>query len=419
MSRTKLLIGCTVSVLALIAIVAVAAVALVIWRVRSSPTTVARKSTAVGTPKGSPVAKTIGPEGGTISSADGRIILDVPAKAVAKVTNFSIQSLTNMAPGGLGDAYRLEPNGQTFSTPVKLTFKFSDQDINGSAPEVLLVSYQDNAGAWQSLKDPVIDNQNQTYTVTTQHFTDYALRHGIHIEPPHQTVRYGQSTNLKLVGCEDEEGWIHELLGDVSMVCRDLEASHLYWSTDNGSIVEAGTRTAKYTANGGLGTATVKLPFYLRGSRTSAQKGTFTATITITGAYKASGQNGPVSFSGTICSLSKPFKVTVGMPPLSFDINFVPSETALPVKNRNGQVLPPDPRYEPYSQGTFSYEMTSGLLHMSGNGTYDVVEGNTDHPKIICDESSKAKSLLRGIGSSGSGWATIQLNISDTNECGN
>jgi len=296
---------------------------------------------------------------------------------------------------------------------------FSDGDVEGSIPEILLVSYQDNAGAWQSLKDPFIDKQNQIYTVTTQHFTDYALRHGIHIEPPHQTVRYGQSTNLKLVGCEEAESWLHDwVLGDVSMVCRDLEASRLFWSTDNGSIVEAGTRTAKYTANGGLGTATVKVPFYLRGTRTSAQKGTFTATITITGAYKASGQNGSVSFSGTICSLSKPFKVTVGMPPLSFDINFVPSETALPVKNRNGQVLPPDPTYEPYSEGTFSYEMTSGLLHMSGNGRYNVVEGNTDHPRIICDEFSKAKSLLRGIGSSGSGWATIQLDIIDTNECG-
>ena len=145
MSRTKLLIGCTVSVMAFIAIVAVVAVALVMWRVRSSPTRVARKSTPLGTPKGSPLTKTIGADGGSISSADGRITLTIPPHAVSNTTNFSIQPFTNTAPGGAGDAYQLEPSGTNFSSKLKLSFKFSDADIAGTTPNNLAVVYEDNA----------------------------------------------------------------------------------------------------------------------------------------------------------------------------------------------------------------------------------------------------------------------------------
>lgn len=405
-----------------------------IWFMSSRNRSAALIHTAVGKPKGSATTKTIGAEGGSISSPDGRITIEIPPHAVSASMNFSIQPITNMAPSGVGDAYRLEPNGRTFSAPLKLAFKFSDRDIDGSTPAGLRVSYQDDAGVWQSLKDAVIDAQNQTYTVTTQHFTDYAVREGIEIKPPHQVLRAGQSTYLEVVGCDEADSLIQRASklfeGAREDRCGDLileydAANPLHWSTDHGTI-ETGKRRVKFTATGGTSyVARITMPFvYIGGGFVSSgkvgERGSLRATITVSAPYQASGQNGPVSYSGTICDLGAPFKVTVTNPPLTYEINFVPSENnqvPLPKNKKHGETYHD---YAPYETGTFSYSMTSGMLHMSGQGYYivnDTINGvKTDRRVITCYETSEAHGPM-GIGSSGKGGATIQLTPLETSEC--
>ncbi len=79
--------------------------------------------TLVGTPVGDKVSKEIGPAGGEITSSDGRITVNVAPDAVTAPLEFSIQPITNQAQTGLGNAYRLEPNGRYFamSRPVTCT----------------------------------------------------------------------------------------------------------------------------------------------------------------------------------------------------------------------------------------------------------------------------------------------------------
>src|SRR5262249_44768843 len=129
-------------------------------------------------------------------------------------------------------------------------------------------------------------------------------------------------------------------------------------------------------------------------------------------AYKVSGGNGPMVYSGTICSLEKPFKVTVTNAFITFDITFIPSESDVVYKPN--KIFPLSDR-PPYSTGLFSYAVPKVLLHMSGNGTYSL---NTvgDNTAIVCNESSEAHGP-RGIGSSGKGAATIQLTPLMTSEC--
>lgn len=66
---------------------------------------------AVGTATGAPASKTIGAEGGSLSSTDGRITVTIPAGALANDTQIAIQPISNTASGGLGAAYRLSPAG--------------------------------------------------------------------------------------------------------------------------------------------------------------------------------------------------------------------------------------------------------------------------------------------------------------------
>ena len=65
--------------------------------------------TGSGEPFGQPDQITIGPEGGTINSSDGLLSVNIPQGALLSSTVISIQPVTNQAPLGLGNGYRLGP----------------------------------------------------------------------------------------------------------------------------------------------------------------------------------------------------------------------------------------------------------------------------------------------------------------------
>jgi hypothetical protein len=435
MSRKRLLITLAAAVCAVLAIVIVSAIIVGVWLMRSSKSKATSVPNAIGTPKGSPTKKAIGPAGGSISSPDGRITVNVPQQAVSEAVDFSIQPLTNMAPGGLGDAYRLEPNGQTFSVPVNLTFKFADEEVAGTEPEALAIAYQDNVGVWRTSL-PEIDKQKKSYTVSTTHFSDWAgtatLRgaedlkrlRGLRIEPKTQTIRPGKSTYVELVGCDqldrirDKIGRIFAYLdvgcGGFTFYGKGEVDGHgmpvpLWWRTSLGTI-ETGKYKVKYTPPmiSHHAVASVMLP-----AETADWSAGLWATIYIEPAYKVSGQNGPVVYSGTICSLEAPFKVTVTYLMMSYEIMFVPS--AIDVDFKPNKVFHTSDT-PPYVTGYFTYSVTRGLLHMSGKGTYRVNGENTDHPQIACRESSEAHGPM-GIGGAGKGFATIQLTPLESSEC--
>jgi len=162
------------------------------------PTPVA---TPVGVATGSATSATIGAAGGTVSAPDGKIALTIPAGALASNTVISIQPLTNMAHGKIGAAYRLTPDGQTFLTPVTLTFPYTDQDLLGTAVEVLGAAYQTADGYWHWAGDATVDTAAKTVSIASSHFTDMSLVRGLQIRPPSKTVKVNGSVGLRVVGC--------------------------------------------------------------------------------------------------------------------------------------------------------------------------------------------------------------------------
>ena len=119
------------------------------------------------------------------------------------------------------------------------------------------------------------------------------------------------------------------------------------------------------------------------------------ADIWIETAFEARGNDGPMRYSGKICSLTDDFRVTVTHPLISYDIYFFPYY--------KGNVSDsPDAL-----RGRFSYEAKRGMLVSSGYGVYEVKGWDTDHPVIICNENSEAHGPM--IGGSGKGVAVIEL----------
>jgi hypothetical protein len=161
--------------------------------------------TAVGTDQGSAVEGIITPAGGTLASADGRLLIEVPAGAVASDTTLTIQPITNEAPGGTGAAYRLGPEGQTFAVPATLTFTYDDAEIADSDPAALDIAYQDAIGQWHALDQNTRDEAARTLSVETPHFSDWSRIKGYQIRPPSATLELSETLELSVVFCDSTD----------------------------------------------------------------------------------------------------------------------------------------------------------------------------------------------------------------------
>lgn len=215
-------------------------------------------ATAVGTPIGSAATATLGAVGGTLSSPDGRVTLNVPAGALAADTVIGIQPITNHAHGGRGNAYRFTPDGQTFQTPVTLKFTYTDADLEGTVAQALGSAYQSVDGYWHWVKNPVLDTALKTVTVSTTHFTDYADAVGFNLRPGAATVKVGGTVGLYVKFCYpasvDDSAELAPLV--VGLECEFPSAQGTLaplsgvsqWTVAGAGSVSGGAFSATYTA---------------------------------------------------------------------------------------------------------------------------------------------------------------------------
>jgi len=153
--------------------------------------------TPVGTPVDDMVTKEIGPDGGSISSVDDNLKLVIPVGALNTTTSISVQPILNFAPGGIGNAYELSPDGQNFSKPVTITFHYIDS-VDGAIWSDFGIAFQDASGFWHRADNIVSDSISKTITATSLHFTGFSLYSGTAITPVYSTVRVSKSVDLEL-----------------------------------------------------------------------------------------------------------------------------------------------------------------------------------------------------------------------------
>jgi len=111
--------------------------------------------------------------------------------------------------------------------------------------------------------------------------------------------------------------------------------------------------------------------------------------------YRATGQDGPVVYSGVICSLSEPFTVTGTHPMFTFPFKFVPSSP---------------------TGGMMTYGTSGSGIAAAGGGPYAIEGIDTDTPRIVVNTRSTASSAAAT--TSGGGTATIKLvPLNNSGEC--
>lgn len=160
-----------------------------------------------GTPVGNPITKTIGPEGGVISTPKGNISVTIPPAAIQQAMQFSIQAVRSTLPQS-GDTitYKLTPENVSFAKPVTIKFNYTSKQVEGSSPELLNVAYQDSAGHWFGKVATELDSVRRTLTVTTKHFSTWGTYRVFELRCTETNISEGEKTNfyINAVNYENE-----------------------------------------------------------------------------------------------------------------------------------------------------------------------------------------------------------------------
>ena len=128
--------------------------------------------------------RTIGPEGGTVRSSDGKLTLDIPPGALDEDTEITIRKLNpeDLGPefgGFIPDfAYQLEPEGLEFGAPVGATLELDDEPLNADGDFatgfVVLVNLSGEALEILDNQEQTLDGDNNTNIIRGEltHFSD-------------------------------------------------------------------------------------------------------------------------------------------------------------------------------------------------------------------------------------------------------
>lgn len=364
--------------------------------------------TEVGTPEGPAVAREIGPVGGTLSSSDERITLTIPPNAVTETTTFSIQPITNALEDGFGSAYRVEPSGKQFKTPVQLSIRYSDAEVEGTFPEGFRLGYQDEQGAWHEQNRTTLDRANKRITISTNHLSDWSMYMGhlMRIYPAKPVVYVGESVVIKVRYCGAllPTYWFKRRppcetspLG----VAKGKENYYYGFHLDGpGTLAGNGNDGGVvYTAPPKKPTPNVATVLYYEMAG-FIEDDRLEAKITILDrAYRATGRLGDLETSGVICSLDEPFTIhgTIIGYPMKYMFNFTPSSS---------------------NAGTVEWAGSGYLVTAKGGGTYTIEGRETDSPKIVMKTESNVGHAPPGSASGPLGTGKfVDLVPLDTKEC--
>lgn len=157
------------------------------------------ESRPVGQTTGALQQFTIGAAGGTMTSADGKLTIIVPAGALSESTQFSIQPITNTADAGIGGGYRLLPHGVNFVKPVSLQFQYGQLLDSIASEEVVSVAFQDQQGIWQMIRPHTLDTSNNSIVTSTTHFSDWILVSWLKLIPSSAMVNPGEQVPLTIL----------------------------------------------------------------------------------------------------------------------------------------------------------------------------------------------------------------------------
>ncbi len=162
----------------------------------------APEATEIGQPIGPATRAVIGSAGGTLSSADGSVNIEVPAGAFANDETITLQEISHLNHGAPGRAWRIGPQTLAPALPLTLRLHYDDADLQGTDAAELRLAYQDAQRRWIVPAAPSLDTATRTLTLSSRRLGDWSRFARLSLSPSAATVQVGQSLALKVLRCE-------------------------------------------------------------------------------------------------------------------------------------------------------------------------------------------------------------------------
>jgi hypothetical protein len=121
-----------------------------------------------------PEKDTIGTSGGTVTTSDEAVSVQVPAGALAKDVTITVAPTDPPASGAVGPVYEIGPSGTVFATPVTLTLSYAALDLGKMDETSLRLATYGDAG-WQILAGAAVDRDLKTVSGITSHLSPYGI----------------------------------------------------------------------------------------------------------------------------------------------------------------------------------------------------------------------------------------------------
>lgn len=162
------------------------------------PTTQKGTPTETGKPIGPVTSKSIGPEGGFISTPDDKLTLKFPAGALKETRTITIRPVTNTAWNGIGQGFEFGPDGSSFEQPVEFIYRYSNEEVAGSSLQNMALAFQNPNGIWQLAQPVKVDQDTKTITGRINHFSWWSLVTEYRLLPESDSVVLKQTKELTL-----------------------------------------------------------------------------------------------------------------------------------------------------------------------------------------------------------------------------
>lgn len=161
-------------------------------------------ATDVGQPIGEASVAVIGSAGGTLTSTDGSVSIEVPAGAFTRDEPLSIQEISHQNHAAPGRAWRIAPQALAPALPLTLRFHYAEADLQGTDASELRLAYQDAQRRWimPSASAPTIDTTARTQSLTTRRLGDWSRFARMSLSPSAAAVKVGQQVALQVLRCE-------------------------------------------------------------------------------------------------------------------------------------------------------------------------------------------------------------------------
>jgi sugar lactone lactonase YvrE len=117
----------------------------------------------------------IGPNGGTVTSANGNASVSIPAGALSQTTTITVALAANAPAGDIGAAYEFGPSGTSFGQPVTISISYDDTTLPPGVSEAALRLGKVVDNQWQTITNSVVDAAANLVTGTTSTFSTYGV----------------------------------------------------------------------------------------------------------------------------------------------------------------------------------------------------------------------------------------------------